>query len=351
MLAWWRHVAPSDARLRVVLVTDQKKLVAVAPFYVLMNKGIAYYRLLGSGTAMRLEPLACPGTEAEAAHLVTSALAEEGPWPDVIRLEGLSSASPWPFLLQTHWPAGRPPWMHRDRLLPAPVLSLNEGSFDDWWEAKSANFRKQMRRDRRSLERDGAVFKLVTRQEELQPALAAFAALHHARWRARGGSRALNPKVEKMLEEVGMHHIGDRRFRLWLLQVEARTIAARIMIAGGGEVSAWNSGFDQAWADSHPSLLTLLAAIEHAWEAGDGRLDLGGGGPEYKYRFADDEDLLQWLTLVPRGPRYRRARLQLVPYNIGRSVSTHLPPAAKRRIRSLITPPPAAPVGTTEHLE
>ncbi len=342
MLAWWRNAAPSGARLRVILVADQKELIAVAPFYVLMIRGIAHYRLLGSGTSMRLGILARLGTEAEAAHVITSALADAKPCPDVIRLEGVTSSCPWPSLLQRHWPASQPPWMHQDRTLPAPVLSLREGSFNEWLESKSANFRKQMRRDRRLLEQYGAAFKLVTKQQELQAGIADFSALHRARWSARGGSSVLTPKVEKMLAEVGTHHIADGRFRLWLLQSGHQTIAARIMVAAGGEVSAWNSGFDQAWADQHPSLLTLLAAIEHAWEVGDDRMDLGGGGRAYKYRFADAEDLLQWLTIVPRGPRYPLTRLSLVPCHIHRSISTRLPVPIKERLRSLNKLPIAA---------
>lgn len=333
MLGWWRHAAPSDAHLRVVLITDQGELVAVAPFYVSPSRGLAHYRLLGAGTSMRLEPLARPGSEEIAASLVTATLREAEPCPDVIRLEGAPSKSPWPLLLQKHWPASRPPWVHRDRFLPAPFLSLRGTSFEDWLANKSANFRKQMRRDRRHLEEKGAIFKLVTNQEDLKAGLADFAALHYARWSWRGGSRALTPHVERMLADVGRRHIDDRRFRLWLLQSGGKTIATRIMIAAGGEVSAWNSGFDDAWAKSHPSLLTLLVAIEHAWEVGDDRMDLGGGGREYKYRFADGEESLQWLTLVPRGPRYRVTRLSLMPHHIKHSIARRLPEATKDRIR------------------
>ena len=101
-------------------------------------------------------------------------------------------------------------------------------------------------------------------------------------------------------------------------------------------MSYWNGGFDEAWAADKPALVTILAAIEHAWAAGDRRFDLGAGGQPYKYRFADGQDEVEWVRLVPRGPRYPLARLSLVPLQARRGVAARLSDDAKERLRRAI---------------
>ena len=127
------------------------------------------------------------------------------------------------------------------------------------------------------------------------------------------------------------------RFRLWSTEVAGRTISSHLFLAAGGEVSYWLGGFDEAWAAQQPALQTILAAIGHALEQGDDRLDLGPGAQDYKYRFADGEDVLRTVTVVPRGARYGRVRALLAPDHARRAVASRLPegwkPALKRLLR------------------
>ena len=76
-------------------------------------------------------------------------------------------------------------------------------------------------------------------------------------------------------------------------------------------MSYWLGGFDPAWARYHPGIQVLVGSVEHAWATGDHRLDLGGGGQGYKYRLADGEETLQWVDLVPGGPRSAPVRTLL----------------------------------------
>jgi len=50
-----------------------------------------------------------------------------------------------------------------------------------------------------------------------------------------------------------------------------------------------------------PSVQVLVAAVEAAIESGDKWFELGPGGQQYKYRFADIEESVEWLTLRPAG--------------------------------------------------
>jgi CelD/BcsL family acetyltransferase involved in cellulose biosynthesis len=165
---------------------------------------------------------------------------------------------------------------------------------------KSPNFRQQMRRDRRRLDRRGAVFRMAT-VNELDRDLRYFAQLHYGRWDSRGGSDVLDHRIEAMLRSAARELLLSDRFRLWSLDIDGETISSHAFMEAGGELAYWLGGFDPSWASYKPSLQVILAAIEHAWQTGARRLDLGDGGETYKYRFAEQEDTLQRVILVPPG--------------------------------------------------
>jgi CelD/BcsL family acetyltransferase involved in cellulose biosynthesis len=333
MLAWWRHVAPPDAELCAVVVRAAGDVVGIAPFFGARRRNLSRWRLLGSGTSSRREPLCRRGLELEAAAAFARAIAESESGPDLLVLEDVPADSPWPGLLAAAWP-GRPAWSRVDWTTQAPTLDLRGKTYDAWFASKSSSFRKQMRRVGRQLEDRGGSCRL-SEPGEVPADLRAFAALHHARWQSRGGSQALDSRVEAMLLDVAKA-LSPSRFRLWSTDVSGRTISSQLFLAAGGEVAYWLGGFDDAWAPQQPAMQTILAAIEDALARGDARLDLGPGSAAYKDRFADGEDLLQTVTLVPRGAGYRRVRATLVPDHLRGAVTSRLPERWKQAVRRLV---------------
>ena len=63
----------------------------------------------------------------------------------------------------------------------------------------------------------------------------------------------------------------------------------------------WLGGFDERWAACKPSLQVLAGAVQDGIEHGDRVLELGPGGQDYKYRLADGDGELEWLSLRPAG--------------------------------------------------
>jgi CelD/BcsL family acetyltransferase involved in cellulose biosynthesis len=334
MLAWWRRVAAPGSRLRVVIVRDGRHLIGIAPFFVDNGPaGLARYRLLGSGTAAPIQPLARPGGAETVADFVASAIATADPPPDLVTLEGVPARSRWPSLLAGGWPGRSKPWLHRDMSLVAPFLTLSAPSYETWLGSKSSNFRQQMGRFRRRLTKRGATLLVADTRQELAKGLDNFVRLHRSRWDSRGGSNALEPGVEEMLRDVASDSSGSLRMRLWSMEVDGHAISTQIFVAAGGELAYWNGGFDEAWSSERPSLQTILAAIEQAWSVGDRRVDFGGGGHDYKYRFADGEEVLEWVTLVPSGRRSPLVRLLLAPDHLRRLVTTRLSYETKLKLK------------------
>ncbi len=331
-LAWWRHAAPAGAELRVIAVLDGDIVSAVAPFFADGRR----YRLLASDASLGVEPLAAPGADREAIELTAAALAGAKPPPDIVELGGIRSDSPWPGLLRETWPGRRRPRLRRELSLPLPVLEPGERTYEEWFASKSSSFRHQSRRLRRRLVEQGGQFRVAVGEEELARGLKAFAALHHARWRSRGGSGVLTSDVEAMLPDAARQLADKGRFRLWLTEVEGQVIGADVWLAAGGEVSQWLGGFDDAWAQANVSLLSMLAAIEDCFERGDRRIDLGGGRGELKSRVAESEDALEHYLLLPPGPRRPLVTASLLPGRLRRTVAERLPPQAKARLKRLL---------------
>ncbi|HEV7845439.1 MAG TPA: GNAT family N-acetyltransferase [Thermoleophilaceae bacterium] len=297
MLSWLHEVAPAGAALRACVVRDGDELVGIAPFWTLRDGGEGRYGVLAERTAYPIEPLSVEGRDEEVAAAVARLLAAAVPCPQAIDLTGVPAASRWPHLLAESWPDSSGASIARTREEPVPSVSLRHPSMDAWLGTRSRNFRQQLRRGRRRLDEAGASFRLST-ASELDRDISSLARLHHARWTSRGGSAALDARVEAMLR-LAARELGPERFRLMSIDVEDTCISAHLFVRAGGTRAYWLGGFDEGWSDCRPSIQVLAAAIEDGIECRDDRLELGPGGQHYKYRLSDGEDRVAWLTLTP----------------------------------------------------
>lgn len=336
MLAWWRFVAGTEARLRVVVVEEHGRLVGVAPFVHERGRGGHVLRLLASGTSSPVEPLAMPGTERAVARVIAGALTQARPRPTLISFEGLPQSSPWPRLLQEEWPGPVAAALARDRTIASPTLNLRGLSYEQWLGSRSSNMRGQLRRGQRQLVALGAHFRFSADADELRGDLEDFARLHHARWSPRGGSEALDPHVERMLGAAGQELLHEGRFRLCSLEVDQEVVASMLFIVAGAEVAYWLGGFDEAWARYRPALQILDWVVADSIERGHDRLDLGPGDQPYKYRFADGEERLERWHVIPWGPAYLPVRAWLGAVRTTRNVASRLPETTKERLRRVV---------------
>jgi CelD/BcsL family acetyltransferase involved in cellulose biosynthesis len=115
-----------------------------------------------------------------------------------------------------------------------------------------------------------------------------------------------------MLAEAALE-LAPARFRLWSIDIDGRPISSLLFVAAGGTVSYWLGGFDPRWAALGPAIETVRAALEHAWALEDRLMDFGPGGQQYKYTFADSEDAVAQVDLLPRTSRFLRTRISLAP--------------------------------------
>jgi CelD/BcsL family acetyltransferase involved in cellulose biosynthesis len=331
ILPWWQHLAPADAKPRVVAVRDGSELIGLAPFYVdrYSHPGRIDYRLCGSWRS-RLGPLATPGREWEVAAAVAQALGRATPRPDLIALEAGPVASPWLAALRDGWPSAIRPSARLYETRQCPVVSLRQDSFDSWFAARSAKFRSSMRRLHRRFEEVGGLYRMST-LKTLSSDIATLLRLHLARWESRGGSSlaAFGDRLPAMLEQAGGMLLEEGRFRLWVAEVAGEPISADLYLATGGEVLGVTGGWSESWKKLSPPLLATLRTIEDAFERGDRRVDLGLGDESHKVRFADGSDPIAWGILMPVG-----CRLPLTAIRTAPMLARHSARATARRVLS-----------------
>jgi CelD/BcsL family acetyltransferase involved in cellulose biosynthesis len=205
-------------------------------------------------------------------------------------------------------------------------VSLPPGEPSAWLAGRSKNFRGEMGRMRRRLQKRGGLVRLAGEPAETERALAAMQALHNSRWEWRGGTGFLTGAMPAMLSKLAAA-LGPDRFRLWTIEVEGEIVSVQLFLAAGGELKYWNGGWDEAHADVKPTMLTILAALEDAIARGQTRLDLGVGVYPYKLRFADGDDPATWRGVILRNRRYLRSSFETGP--------AELRLVAKRRVAAL----------------
>jgi CelD/BcsL family acetyltransferase involved in cellulose biosynthesis len=331
-LAWWRHMRPAHAALRVCVVREGRRLIGLAPAWAVRGeRSRSHYELLAARLSPPVGVLAAPGREADALAAAAEALATADPSLSRLDLRARVGRGSLTERIVAAWPGERqsarssPP-------VSLPFVTLAGTDFDGWLATKRRKFRQEARRRRRLLEKEGARFRLARRDDEA--AVDAFLALHEARWRGRGRSKVMRPGVGAMLKEA-LRRMPEGRLRIYLLEVGDRVIGATVVVATGAEARGWSGGFDPTWGRFSPSLQLVLHALADSMQRGESRLSLGPGDAPYKADLADGEDRVATTMLVPDG-KHPLARLGIAAHEVRWGLGERLPESAKEPLRRLL---------------
>lgn len=292
--AWLDHAVP-DATPQVFAGRDGRgEVVAIVPLVVTRGRYVRKLRFLGFGAANELGPVAAPADrETGVAALRQAVEATRGAW-DLFVGESLPGDG---------WAgrAGAAPVAH----MGSPVARGPWTGWDDYLATRSSNFRQELRRKERRLLEEGARFEVVTRPEELEPALDTLFALHRARW----GDEA-SPwfaAVEEFHRSFARVALERGWLRLRALEVHGRPAAAYLGFRFGLAEWFYQLGRDPQ-AESSVGLVLLARALRGAVEEGAAEFRLGPGAQPYKQRFANADDGLETVA-VAHGLRGRLALL------------------------------------------
>ena len=273
-------------------------------------------------------PVAAEGAENLVAESVAARLRSDREW-GLLLLEKTPAEASWPEAF-----AGgalrTTALRHRDEVSPA--ITLSGRSWEDYLAERSRNFRSQLGRKLRGLEREGELrFRQTADPSELARDLETFFALHDARWDERGGSGALSKQARDFHRAFAPQALERKWLRLWLLELDGEPITAWYGWRVGGLYSYYLSGWTDRWSRYSTGQLILAHTIEAAFAEGASEYGLLLGGEEYKARFAETYGEVRTVAVTRTASR---ARAALVAESAARRVADRLSPELREKVTS-----------------
>jgi CelD/BcsL family acetyltransferase involved in cellulose biosynthesis len=190
------------------------------------------------------------------------------------------------------------------RTIASPVLPVRGRSFDDYLSERSRNFRDQVRRRERGLERDHELrYRLTTGPATLDRDLDTLFSLHGARWQGRrlGEFSAADAAFHRDFARSAL----DRGWlRLWTMEIDGAAVAAWYGFRFGDAEWYYQAGRDPAYDDRSVGFVLLAHTIRAAFEDGVREYRFLRGDEPYKRRFAERDAGVETIA-VARGLRGR----------------------------------------------
>jgi CelD/BcsL family acetyltransferase involved in cellulose biosynthesis len=166
-----------------------------------------------------------------------------------------------------------------------PFAELGPGGWEEYLAGRSRNFRSQLGRRRRKLERErGLEFRLAD-AGSFDRDWETFGGLHEARWRERGEPGALAGAAGETHRAFARALLERGWLRLWTMACDGEPVGAWYGWRLGDRYAYQLSGFDPALARDGVGVVLLAHTIEQAAGEGARTYDLMWGDEPYKERF------------------------------------------------------------------
>jgi CelD/BcsL family acetyltransferase involved in cellulose biosynthesis len=261
------------------------ELGGVLPLVRVRRGPIRVLRFAGARRADWVTP-ACRAGEEEAMAIACAELLgrRRGGW-QAIRFDRLDESSAWPQALQgiEGGALAVAPPRRRDVL---PYIEFDERGFDGYLADRSRNFRSQLGRRRRKLERDhGLAFRMTETEAELGTDMETFFRLHDARWEGRGGSSSADPATREHQRRFAVAALRRGWLRLWTAEADGKAAAAWYGWRIGERYCYALAGLDEAYERQGLGTVLLGHTIESAAAEGARVYDMMWGEESYKSRF------------------------------------------------------------------
>jgi CelD/BcsL family acetyltransferase involved in cellulose biosynthesis len=289
-------------------------------------------RFAGARYADLVHPAAAEEDEAMVASLAAPRLAEHVGSRCRLDLGRVDADSTWWRELGSGWSPALSAVVGPHE--PLPYAGIAGSTWEEYLGTRSGQFRNQVRRKARSLERDHEVIlRQPSSTKEVPGHVETLFRLHDARWRDRRDETALAESTarEFLAEFAAAAH--DRGWlRLYSLEVDGEAVAAWYGWRLGGRFSYYQAGFDPDWSKYSVGFLMLARTVEAAIAEGAAEYDLLLGDEAFKARFATGERQGHSVLLTPS---LSAARLVAVGKARGRSLVRALPAPLRDRVRAL----------------
>ena len=274
---WWRHYGGNRALMLYACRDAAGRLVAILPLCRGSIARMRTIRFIGHGVADQLGPVCARADRPAVARALRKALLDSPSGWDAFIADRIPADHGWSALLPGH----------RVRREPSPTLSLRGLTWEGFLAARSQNFRQQVRRRERRLQRErGLRFRLATDPDRLGDDMTTLFALHAARWGAESTSFGTHGDFHR---EFAARSLQRGWLRLWFAELDGSPVAAWYGLRFAGDEYYFQSGRDPREEASSVGFVLMSHTIREAVGDGQQTYRLLRGGEAYKDRFADGD--------------------------------------------------------------
>lgn len=277
VMAWWRWFAAGRELYSFACRDASGGVVGILPMYVAAVRPVRVARFLGFGDLY--SPLAAPEHRPAVAAALHEVLTSRG-GPRVLVAEKLPRDAGWGELL-----GGELLFSH-----PDPILRLNGLGWKEFLATRSRNFRSNVGRKERKLERDFELaYRLCDDPSRLDDDLDVLFRLHALRWEDETTGVFAGRRAE-MHRELAAEALAKGWLRLWLLQLDGEPAAAYYGWRYAGSEWFMQSGRDPRFAEQGVGGVLLANVIRDACNDGVDSFRFLAGDEGYKFRWTEDEN-------------------------------------------------------------
>ena len=270
---WCKHFLGHRPMSIKVVRSSEGSTDAILPLYLWVDSPFKIVRFLGHGPGDQLGPVCDPGTAPRVSLALTDALRRLEWKHDLFIGDYMSREEEWGALLGAR----------SLRRFESPILRF-DGNWDEFLHARSSNFREQVRRRERALQKAHDVsYRLADDPNRIDDDLETLFRLYDARWAQ--GERAFSARKD-FHTEFALTALKRGWLRLWFMELAGQPVAAWYGFRFAGVEFYYQAGRDPEFADSSVGFVLLAHTIREALNDGIREYRLLRGGESYKYRFA-----------------------------------------------------------------
>ena len=191
------------------------------------------------------------------------------------------------------------------------------GSFDGYWNLRGKNLRHNMKRQRAKLAQDGVAVRLeiLTRAEEVAPAIEDYGRLESLGWKVAGGTAISSDNVQgrfyrSMLEAFCSAGKG----RIYRYRFGEHVVAVDLCIEGGGALVILKTTYDESIKTISPAFLMRQEAFRQLFDEGQiKRIEFYGRVMEWHTKWSNDVRTMYHVTYYrwPFLPKIRRVAMKM----------------------------------------
>lgn len=296
----WLASHPEDAAFVLAWRRDGM-LRGVLPLVASRRGPARMLRFAGGRRADWVSAACAAAEEAEMAGACTEFLRGRRDWHGFV-IDRLEGGSAWTRALAGRGEGGIGATFRRRDVLP--YVEFGEAGYEGYLAARSRNFRSQLGRRRRKLEREHELtFRRTEDPGRLGADLDDFFRLHDQRWEGRGGSSSADPAVRDHQRHFAAAALERGWLRLWIAEADGKAAASWYGWRIGERYCYALAGLDEGYEPLALGTVLLAHTIEEAAAEGARIYDMMWGDEGYKKRFETGRRHADsWLLARRRNP-------------------------------------------------